>query len=66
MLLERADALQSLRAALDRVRVTGHGELVAVAGEAGIGKSSLLREFTNSVAGPVWWGPATRYTAHAR
>jgi DNA-binding CsgD family transcriptional regulator/tetratricopeptide (TPR) repeat protein len=56
MLLERADALSALHAALERVRGAGTGELVSVAGEAGIGKTSLLHEFTRSVPETTWWG----------
>ena len=41
-LVEREDALQSLRVAVAQARV-GHGRTVLVHGEAGIGKSSLLK-----------------------
>jgi DNA-binding CsgD family transcriptional regulator/tetratricopeptide (TPR) repeat protein len=43
-LLERDDALGSLRAALERCR-RGAGGVVVIAGEAGIGKTSLIRAF---------------------
>src|SRR5690349_20190761 len=41
-LVERAPELASLRAAVDEAR-QGRGSLVLVAGEAGAGKTSLLR-----------------------
>jgi DNA-binding CsgD family transcriptional regulator len=43
-LLDRDAALGTLGAALDRTR-EGRGEVVVVAGEAGIGKTTLLRAF---------------------
>lgn len=48
MLLERADELRQLRAALARAR-RREGTLVLVSGEAGIGKTSLVREFVAEV-----------------
>jgi predicted ATPase len=48
-LLERADALAALLGAYSEARA-GTGRLVFVAGEAGIGKTSLVRTFTASVA----------------
>jgi predicted ATPase/class 3 adenylate cyclase len=42
-LIGRADELRSMRAAWDRA-VAGHGGVVLIEGEAGIGKSRLLRE----------------------
>jgi DNA-binding CsgD family transcriptional regulator/tetratricopeptide (TPR) repeat protein len=48
-LLERDAQLDGLRAALERAR-RGAGSVVLVSGEAGIGKSSLLAEFTERVA----------------
>ena len=44
-LLERADALAELRDALDRARVGPEGRIVMVGGEAGIGKTALVRAF---------------------
>jgi DNA-binding CsgD family transcriptional regulator len=44
-LLERTDELAVLAADLDTVASTGHGRLVMVGGEAGIGKSTLVAEF---------------------
>ena len=46
-LLEREDALSALEGALDRARA-GEGGLVLVAGEAGVGKTALVRAFCNS------------------
>jgi DNA-binding CsgD family transcriptional regulator/tetratricopeptide (TPR) repeat protein len=44
-LLERERALALLDALLDAVRADGRGRLVLVAGEAGVGKTLLLRRF---------------------
>src|SRR5438552_10822216 len=44
-LLERDDAISALAESLGEVAQTGGGRLVAVTGEAGIGKTSLLRRF---------------------
>ena len=45
-LLERNDELDQLAGAL-RAAEEGHGAFVLVSGEAGIGKTSLIREFTD-------------------
>jgi predicted ATPase len=42
-LLERDEELGALVASLDSVRRTGKGKLVLVSGEAGIGKTALVR-----------------------
>ena len=57
MLLERHEPGQILQDALDRVR-SGAGEIATVSGEAGIGKSVLLRAFAEQVAASarVLWG----------
>jgi predicted ATPase len=44
MLLERSAPLDALREALDAAR-SGSGRLVLVGGEAGVGKTSLVRAF---------------------
>jgi DNA-binding CsgD family transcriptional regulator len=49
-LLERDDALAVLHGALSEVRA-GTGRMVLVSGEAGIGKTALVRSFTASVRG---------------
>jgi hypothetical protein len=46
----REPELASLRAAYDRVRETGRALTVLVRGESGIGKSCLVRHFTDLVA----------------
>jgi class 3 adenylate cyclase/tetratricopeptide (TPR) repeat protein len=43
----RDDELEQLHQALERAR-TGHGQVVAVVGEPGVGRSRLLWEFTHS------------------
>jgi DNA-binding CsgD family transcriptional regulator len=56
-LLERDDALASLRDCMAAATAGGVGRVVLVAGEAGIGKTSLLRELSKSLApDSVWWG----------
>ena len=57
-LLERDDALRELREALDRAR-TGQGSALFVSGEAGIGKTSLVKRFCDSA------DPRTRVLAGA-
>src|SRR6516165_4620740 len=55
-LLERDDALEKLRACM-AATTDGVGRVVLVAGEAGIGKTSLLRELAAGLAPEsVWWG----------
>jgi class 3 adenylate cyclase len=50
-LIGRADELEQLRAAAAAAEAEGGGRLVTVIGEAGVGKSRLLREFTDGLAG---------------
>jgi DNA-binding CsgD family transcriptional regulator len=50
-LLERSEELLVLSEALATVESTGRGRLVLVAGEAGIGKTALLRAFCSSLDG---------------
>jgi tetratricopeptide (TPR) repeat protein len=61
--------LEQLREALERARA-GHGQVVAVIGEAGVGKSRLYHEFTHSYrtegwliveSGSVSYGKASAY-----
>jgi AAA ATPase domain/Adenylate and Guanylate cyclase catalytic domain len=61
--------VDQLRHALDRA-AAGHGQLVAIVGEAGVGKSRLFYEFTHShrvqgwlilESGSVSYGKATAY-----
>lgn len=56
-LLERDDALAALRAAVPDA-ANGRGQLVLVAGEAGVGKTALLRRFCEeqSPRSRVLWG----------
>ncbi|MBI1967614.1 MAG: AAA family ATPase, partial [Gemmatimonadetes bacterium] len=65
----RESELDQLRQALERVRA-GHGQVVAVVGEPGVGKSRLYWEFTHShraqgwlilESGSVSYGKATNY-----
>jgi len=50
-LLERTDSVGALHEALARVTRSGTGHLVLVGGEAGIGKTALVRAFCSEVAG---------------
>ena len=65
----RDDELQQLARAFDRA-AAGHGQAVAIVGEAGVGKSRLVWEFTRShrtqgwlvlESGSVSYGQATSY-----
>jgi DNA-binding CsgD family transcriptional regulator/tetratricopeptide (TPR) repeat protein len=57
-LLERAGPLAVLKDALASVGRSGRGTVVVVNGEAGVGKTALLRSFCDEVARPqaVLWG----------
>jgi DNA-binding CsgD family transcriptional regulator/tetratricopeptide (TPR) repeat protein len=56
-LVERSGELALLAERLERVRDGGAGELLFVAGEAGVGKTSLLRAFAEGSRAPsVLWG----------
>ena len=66
-ILERAAELENLEKALHRA-AGGTGSVVLVSGEAGIGKTSLVRAFVRAPdrrAGP-WSGPATTWSRRAR
>ena len=54
MLLERARELSLLGACLARVREGARGELVLVGGEAGVGKTALLRAFCRDERRLLW------------
>jgi DNA-binding CsgD family transcriptional regulator len=54
VLLERDDSLSTLTGLLDGVR--SEGRLVVVGGEAGVGKTTLLRRFCDAHEGRVLWG----------
>ena len=65
----RESELDQLRQALERARA-GHGQVVAVVGEPGVGKSRLYWEFSHShraqgwlilESGSVSYGKATNY-----
>jgi len=57
-LLERAAQLEALNAHLDSVRQKAQGRIVFVRGEAGVGKTALLRRFFDSGGKPlrILWG----------
>jgi DNA-binding CsgD family transcriptional regulator len=56
-LFERDEELRALAASLDSVQQTGKGKLVLVSGEAGIGKTALVRGFCDSCdQATVLWG----------
>jgi DNA-binding CsgD family transcriptional regulator/tetratricopeptide (TPR) repeat protein len=57
-LLERSGQLSSLAELFAAMAQSGHGRMVLVSGEAGIGKTSLVRRFCDQVSasGRVFWG----------
>jgi DNA-binding CsgD family transcriptional regulator/tetratricopeptide (TPR) repeat protein len=56
-LLERSEELGQLGRLLERVHVSGSGELCLIGGEAGVGKTALVRRFCNQHSGTrVLWG----------
>jgi tetratricopeptide (TPR) repeat protein len=61
----RSAELEQLRAAAARAR-RGHGQVVAVIGEPGIGKSRLLREFAEAAEAEGWRRLEWRALAHGR
>lgn len=58
MLLEREGAFAVLRSACERVRRSGRGGFVVIGGEAGVGKTTLVRHAVEELAGEcvVLWG----------
>ena len=52
-LLERDASIAALTGLLSDVRASSRGRLVIVAGEAGVGKTALLRAFCETVRSPV-------------
>jgi DNA-binding CsgD family transcriptional regulator len=62
-LLERDELLARLRAVVDRA-VAGHGQLVLLTGEAGVGKTALVERARQEAAGlRVWAGACERLFA---
>jgi Cdc6-like AAA superfamily ATPase len=57
-LRERSDQLSALAEMLAAVGSSGNGRLALVCGEAGIGKTALLRRFCEDAAGSadLLWG----------
>lgn len=56
-LLEREEELAILARALDAVQKSEEGRALFVAGEAGVGKTTLVRRFCQGIAGAgVFWG----------
>jgi DNA-binding CsgD family transcriptional regulator len=67
-LLERADAVAALSAALERARAGPGGRVVMVGGEAGVGKTSLVRLFCAEHApqpGALWGNCDPLFTPRA-
>jgi DNA-binding CsgD family transcriptional regulator len=56
VLLERGRELSTLAAQLEDVADSGRGQIVLVGGEAGIGKTALLRRFAEESSARVLWG----------
>jgi DNA-binding CsgD family transcriptional regulator/tetratricopeptide (TPR) repeat protein len=55
-LLERSHQRDVLDSALADVLASGRGRMVLLGGEAGVGKTALLREFSAGQSGRVLWG----------
>src|SRR5689334_12488838 len=58
VLLERGDELAALGERLDAVERSSRGSVLLVGGEAGVGKTTLVRRFCSGVApaGRLLWG----------
>ncbi|HTS84138.1 MAG TPA: AAA family ATPase [Usitatibacter sp.] len=54
-LLERDRAIATVRARLTQAG-QGHGQTLLVSGEAGVGKTTLMRAAAEEHAGALWWG----------
>jgi class 3 adenylate cyclase/tetratricopeptide (TPR) repeat protein len=61
----RDNEVDKLRQALERA-AAGHGQIVAVAGEAGVGKSRLFWEFTHSHRAQGWLILESTALSHAK
>jgi predicted ATPase len=64
-LLERESHIEELSTVLGRIPCVG-GRVALISGEAGIGKTSLLREFAaqNKAARVLWGGCEALFTPH--
>ncbi len=65
VLLERSEQLGVLRSALTAVAGGGRGQVILLSGEAGAGKTALLREFRRSAGSParvLWSGADPLFT----
>jgi predicted ATP-dependent serine protease len=62
-LLERSEQTAALTVALDAVVSESAGRLVLVGGEAGVGKTALLREFcdSNATEARILWAPVSPF-----
>ena len=61
----REPAMARLEALLERAR-SGHGQVVSIVGEPGVGKSRLVHEFVNGPRTQDWLVLKTGPTAHGR
>src|SRR3954453_22332928 len=55
-ILERTAELEQLDRRLAPVRETGRGQVLLVGGEAGVGKTTLVRAFADGLGADVLWG----------
>ena len=61
----REPAMARLRSAIERARA-GHGQVVSIVGEPGVGKSRLVHEFVNGADTREWLVLKTGPTPHGR